>query len=504
MKTRHVVAQVAVLVFAGQVLLGNGGPFVLKYPGGDPAAKGVLARLHPTLKPAREARLRVLKEDLAIDLTGRGRPAIRKGTPPVAGVEAAYTIENPTDEDIEVDFGFPILRGIYTSPFSMRPTPDVRVRVDGKAVKVDIISNSAIYGLIRQRARAVIDEGVAADANLAALVRRVRAACGPEAAQQQAARPAGRDGARKALADYLTGALKWKQRDAALMVEYASLDLGQARSYPRDRGIHYLYLGRDELSKLTQSNLGPLSAIGEQKATQLFAQLAGKFDREAASAYEEIFTAWGGDVRERAIDLTTGKVRPREISVEGVKPGAFGADPTIYARVDYLDPKAKITDAERTSCRTVLKNLPVVFTFAPMNLLHYRATFPAGKTRVVKVSYGQHLFADTAEPASYQLAYVVHPASLWEQFGPIHLTVRVPEGRAFRCTVPCKRDTRERDGADGKKATNVIYRATLEKAKQKTGELLVAISQAAPGEVAEVSAKPAAGAAPAAGRPIGK
>ncbi len=45
---------------------GNGGPFLVKYPGGDPAAKGVLARLDPTLKPAQETRLRVVQEDLTI------------------------------------------------------------------------------------------------------------------------------------------------------------------------------------------------------------------------------------------------------------------------------------------------------------------------------------------------------------------------------------------------------------------------------------------------------
>ena len=44
----------------------NGGPFVIKYPSGDPAAKGILARLDPDLKPARESRLAVISEDLSI------------------------------------------------------------------------------------------------------------------------------------------------------------------------------------------------------------------------------------------------------------------------------------------------------------------------------------------------------------------------------------------------------------------------------------------------------
>ena len=47
-------------------VLANGGPFLVKYPNGDPAARGVPARLDPSLKPTREERLRVVKEDLAI------------------------------------------------------------------------------------------------------------------------------------------------------------------------------------------------------------------------------------------------------------------------------------------------------------------------------------------------------------------------------------------------------------------------------------------------------
>ena len=64
---------------------GNGGPFVLKYPNGDPAAKGVLARLDPSLKPARETRLRVVKEDLTITF-GQERFRSDQLVPPLASV----------------------------------------------------------------------------------------------------------------------------------------------------------------------------------------------------------------------------------------------------------------------------------------------------------------------------------------------------------------------------------------------------------------------------------
>jgi len=46
--------------------LANGGPFVVKYPGGDPGARGSMARVGEDLMPGREERLRIVKEDLSI------------------------------------------------------------------------------------------------------------------------------------------------------------------------------------------------------------------------------------------------------------------------------------------------------------------------------------------------------------------------------------------------------------------------------------------------------
>ena len=498
---------------AGQ-LGANGGPFVVKYPTGDPAAKGVLARLDPSLRPTKEARLRVEREDLTIAFT-EDRFGWQKQ--PLAHVTAYYVIENPTDKAVSMDFGFPILRGIYISPMSMMPTPEARVQVvdlaaapaveqvqAAKAPKVpavkaapayirpQIISNSTIYGLIRRQAREVIDKGVAADAKLAALVLNVRAACDIRAGAQtakQVRRATMRDAARKALADYLTASLKWNARDAALMVEFASVELGMQRSRPFDAtGIDFW--GRDEdLRKLLYENLGPLSAIGEQKATQFLAVLAGRFDAKAAAAYEEIFSAWGGDVTERSVDLTTGKVRPREISVppEGLSHvRRFGEvfDPTVYARVDYLDPQAKITAEEKASCQAVLKNLPVVFTFAPMNLLHYQVEFAPKSKKAVIVTYSQHAYADTKDPASYQLAYVLHPASLWEHFGPINLKVLLPAGVACKASVTLSSPTAAPAAAaapfgSAKPVAYVAYAATITEPADKTGELFIGLDKAA-------------------------
>jgi len=473
-KTGKILLSVFTLCLLVQSLaLANGGPFVIKYPNGDPAAKGVLARLDPDLKPGRETRLRVIKEDLKVTFGGE-IPFVRAGKnadgPPLAHVSAEYTIENPTNEEIEVDFGFPILRGIYVDPASMIPRPNVHVRLNKKVIKSTIISNSAIYGIIRQRAREVIERAIADDVKLKGLVDSVRNANNETLKT-----------GRKALLSHLVDTMNWNNRDAALMVEYASLDFGKFKVYPPDRNRTGLWGINIEFHKLINENLGPVAAIGEQKATQFFAQLASRFDPEAAAAYEAIFTAWGGDVRERSVDLKTGKVRPREIKVDSkilnTPPSPFTSsfDPTIYARVDYLDPKANISESEKDSCKAILKNLPVVFTFAPMNILHYQVKFPANSTQTLTVNYSQYAYSDTHSPSSYQLAYVLHPASLWDEFGPINLEVAVPEGIDFRASVPC-----ENNGAEERRISQYvsrkrkfnIYKAELE---QKTGELYLAV-----------------------------
>ncbi len=462
----------ALCVLTGRFARANGGPFVLKYPNGDPAAKGVLARLDPGLKPARETRLRVIKEDLKVTFGKDGTSKSNATMPPLVRVLAEYTIENPTGKEVEVDFGFPILRGVYVNPLSMSmmPKPEVQVRLGQKVVKSTIISNSAIYGIIRQRAREVIVRAVAGDAVLKGLVTSV---CNTKGEAREAAR--------KAFRSYLIDGMKWNERDAVLMVEYASLDFGKIRVQPLDRGHTGWWVADKELNKLMNENLGPLSAIGEQKATQFFAQLTSRFEPKVAAAYEAIFTSWGGDVRERSVDLKTGKVRPREVTVDpealNKKPSPFtGAfDPTIYARVDYLDPRANITESEKASCKAILKNLPVIFTFAPMNILHYHVKFPAESTQTLTVSYSQYAYSDTRSPSSYQLAYVVHPASLWKDFGPINLEVAVPEGVRFCGSVACGNggvEERAVSRYNSQKGRFDIYRAVL---KQKSGELYLAV-----------------------------
>jgi hypothetical protein len=456
-RVRSIQAAVALLIGAAPAVFANGGPFIVKYPGGDPAAKGVLARLDPSLKPAREERLRVLQENLTIAFgNGTDFRFTGEGQPPLATVTAEYHIQNPTEATVEMDFGFPILRGIYMNPLAMMPVPDAWVTVDGKRQESSLISNSAIYGLVRRRARQLVDERIAADPPLQTRVQAIRSATGDA-----------RSAAKTALARDAVSRLGWNERDAALLTEYAAVDLGTPRVLPPGAGD--FFWGRNaELYALATENLGVLSAIGEQKATQFLAQLAVRFNPEAAAGYEDIFKSWGGEVTERSIDLSEGRIRPREIVVPpNSLTGWAGrvrlaADPTLYARVDYLDERSNLKEDEKALCKSVLKNLPVVFTFAPMNLLHYRVTFPPKSEQTVTVTYRQYAYEDTKQPASYQLAYVVHPASLWKEFGPIHLKIVAPEAVRVVCSIPCAK-------------SGNIYETTL---IEKTGELFVGLDKA--------------------------
>ena len=472
----------AVVVLAAFSAKANGGPFVIKYPGGDPAAKGVLARLDPSLKPAREERLKVIKEELTIAFAGERFPVPsgQSNTPALANVQARYFIANPTDDPITVDFGFPILRGVYMNPWSMMPTPDVRVvvKAGGRETNapVKIISNSAIYGLIRGQARERIEAALERHAALRPHVKAVRESTGEA-----------KDQARQALAKEMRHRHKWNERDTALLVEYVGLDLGaNLTARPFDAGWIYWLGGDESLRPLLTANLGPLAAIGEQKATQLLAHLAGRFDPQSAGDYESIFAAWGGEVRERSVDLGTGKVRPREFTAPAdASPSAkFTAsrdDPTIYARVDYLDENVKLSEDQKTACKMILKNLPVTFTFAPMNLLYYRVTFAAKAEQTVTVSYSQYAYRDTRAPESHQIAYVVHPASLWKEFGPIQLSVLAPEGVRAVASVPLREtgtaSLKERFGQlyPFSPQTETTHVEALGDVTRKTGELFVAV-----------------------------
>jgi len=468
MRKNLILAVLMMLVSLPTLVFANGGPFVVKYPKGDPAAKGVLARIGDDLMPGRLTDLKVVKEELKIDFTKlshRRNPRPAKDAfkiPPLVSVSAEYTINNPTKEEVIVDFGFPILRGIYVPPMSMMPKPQVNVKLGDKNIPATIISNSAIYGIIRQKARAVIAKGVADDKELSALVKSAR-------------KSKGRQEVIGEIIDHLVNDRKWNKSDAVLLSEYATLTIDKLKSNPRD--IRHFWFGQPaDLHKLTYGNIGPLSAIGEQKATQFFAQLATCFDKDAGAAYEKIFTAWGGDVRERSIDMTSGKIRPRKLDIKKKDEATLATlgfiDPTIYARVSYFDEKAKITGDEKRACKSILKNLPVIFTFAPMNILYYQAKFKPDETVKLTVSYNQHAYADSEGRGSYQLAYVVHPASLWDNFGPINLTVTVPTGVPFKASVPCVTAMTQTVSNLANAKNNVVYTGTVE---DKIGELFVAV-----------------------------
>lgn len=463
-------------------VLANGGPFIIKYPGGDPAAKGVLARLDPDLKPARESRLQVVKEDLAI----RFEPeqflhltSAKAGSPhgPLVSVTAEYFITNTTAEAVEVDFGFPILRGIYMHPFAMMPIAEATVRLDGKEqIRPAIISNSAIYGILRQRAAAAIERAIQADPELRLRVEHLRNSSGES-----------RSPARQNLTDYLGRRSRWTPGEILLFVEYIALGPGAAsssQSSSASMAPSFFFNSDKSLAAAMNEASWAVAAIGEQKTTQWLVGLAQRLSPDSAQSYEAMFAAWGGDVRERSLDLHTGQVRPREITLETEGgPGLFRSvlphtDPTVYARVDYLEANKNLTAEERAAWQAVLKNLPVVFAFSPMNLLHYRVAFQPGQVRTVSVNYKQYAYLDTGSPHSYQIAYVVHPASLWDVFGPIQLTVTVPEGVKPLASSPLTKVPQALSNVANAAATAPgskldSYAATLH---EKTGELFIGIN----------------------------
>jgi hypothetical protein len=114
----------------------------------------------------------------------------------------------------------------------------------------------------------------------------------------------------------------------------------------------------------------------------------------------------------------------------------------------------------------------------------------------VTVTYTQYAYLDTRGVPSYQLAYVLHPASLWNDFGPIHIKVQTPEGVACRASVPigpgsaissdkalARTTTTSQEeryssaGIENPAYPLIQYEARLDKNKGKTGELFLAVSK---------------------------
>ena len=129
-----------------------------------------------------------------------------------------------------------------------------------------------------------------------------------------------------------------------------------------------------------------------------------------------------------------------------------------------------------------------------MNLLHYEVKFSAKSAHTVTVHYRQYAFADTRDSGSYQLAYVLHPATLWKDFGPINLTLSVPKGVASRASAATELAGTKKEKRGGNAVESYpdqitlsnaesyranIYRTILAKPEQKRGELFVAVDKAA-------------------------
>jgi hypothetical protein len=114
--------------------------------------------------------------------------------------------------------------------------------------------------------------------------------------------------------------------------------------------------------------------------------------------------------------------------------------------------------------------------------LYCQVEFPAHATHTVTVNYEQYLYADSREPSTYQLAYVLHPASLWKEFGPITLTLELPQGIKCRASVPTEPAGRDRQRLPDGTAVSAplsVFKAVLKTPAQKKGELYIALDKAA-------------------------
>ena len=471
---------------------GNGGPFAVHYPGGNVGAKGVSARLDPSLKPTRETRLRVVEEELTI----RMQRVLLSGLP-VAEVKAAYTIENPTGDEVRVHFGFPILRDILGGGgfggFGPNATL-LRVTVDKarNEIKTDVITTSLIYGLMRRSARAAIEKGIAADKELAGLVAAVREARdSANATEQRAGRsaktvaagksaPGGSDAAARPSLQRSTPELDRAARPCNPGSRSGALGTGATRpcwppspaSIPARAGTPGPMTGSSRSgSRGIRITTRPDRRKKWQKCWPERERTSAPWMRSASKRRRSSSPNWPGASISTSRPTTRpssrpgaatsasgpstsarGAIRPREFDAKaagGRYHGATEDDPTVYTRVDYLSTKGRLSEFEKAVCLDVLKNLPVTFTFAPMNLVHYQVTFPPNSRRVVTVCYAQHAYVDTAGKGSYQLAYVLHPATFWDNFGPIHLTVLAKKGVACKAWVPLEpgREVTTRDGA---------------------------------------------------------
>jgi hypothetical protein len=451
--------------------MANGGPFLVRSANGDTAAKGVPAPILPDLLPGRESRLRVEREDLAVDFNPNAASLV--------DVTARYTIANPGKDDISLDIGFPILRGIY-QPYhgggmggpGYRGPPAVHVKLGEKHQAFDIISNTNLLARIREHAYEIVETGITR-MGMKDIYERMKSLTDKQADVLQAALQAK---VRKA---------GWSERDARLLAGFvravayvvpeptptppeqvreqmrrtpdeAGRNWGHWVEEPRTGEIPFVEGTVSIWGTSHPKYLGTLASLGEVKATQLLSHLASLFDPAAGRSYENIFAAWGGDVRERAVDMTSGAERPRQVV----------APDTLYARVDYFQEGLVTDPGRRAACKQILADLPVTFTFAPMSLIHTRVRFPGQARLVLEFNYVQHPFVDSGPPPSYQLAYVVHPASFWSEFGPIHVTVRVPKGVPFRASAPLPK-------TKSKPAENVDrYEGEL---GTKTGELFLGV-----------------------------
>lgn len=488
MKTTFATWLAAML--ACSIALANGGPFFERHVDGSNAVSASMAGFEHMI-PGLQDRIACLGEDLTITIEnelklGRAAEAARKAPRPTGNtldsnpidykqryalipeklpritVEAKYTLVNTSDRPVNMRFGFPV---IYS------PHGYAKVLVDGTKTKSHHLSLDDILLHIRSAAAEGIAEILTADKELSAAV----ATISEIESHYDGRKPdkgAMNLGERTRAAKALTDVLKKRQltdSQVALVSEFFILppspkperpNIDALDEYPRYIATHRFFPER-----------GVLERIGVLKATQLYTEVLKALAPAQHIDYEQFFRAWGGQEKRVSLDLETGEIRERVLSpIRFTDGGMMGPIPLdIYAREEYLDSRNLPKDLKK-HLMTVLRNLPVTFAFAPVNMTVYDVAFAPGQKRMVAVEVSQLPSIDGREPVTAQFEYIMKTARYFEEFDHINLEVRAPSGTALAISPACAEvRQKSRDGRDVYRARITDYSKNLYIAIGETG-----------------------------------
>ena len=463
------------MMLACSVACANGGPFFERHVDGSNAVSASMAPFENMI-PGLQDRIACLGEDLTITIDdelrlGRAAEAAKKASPPSGSildgkkidykertsliperlprieVEAKYTLVNTSDGPVKMRFGFPVI-------YSARQR--VKVVVDGKKTTSHHMSLDDILLHIRAIAAERVAEVLTIDKKLAdavAKINEIESVYSSDKPTEAVMRLHNRHRAADALRDILKER-RLTDSQVALVSEFFILPPSPKPTRLNIEGLAERASFYGFRPSLPEG--GVLARIGALKATQLYTEVLKALAPAQSIDYEQFFRAWGGREKRVSLDLETGEVRERVLSpIRFAEGGMMGPIPLdIYAREEYLNARNLPKDLKK-HLMTVLKNLPVTFAFAPVNMTVYEVAFAPGQKRTVAVEVNQLPSIDGREPVTAQFEYIMKTARYFKEFDHINLEVRAPKGTKLTisptCTEVVQKGPRDRD----------VYRARI-------------------------------------------